>query len=146
VNLEEVNLDSDDVPKVQMSAELITLREDYFEQIDNSCLEGSGSDSDDDDKDSAFTNIEEEEISQPLKPSTPEPVERALDPIACPHKGELYSSRREQLVSFYLEHNPEKIADVDNILGNYKFDDVVRSLEHTYMVRPLAVGIEHCLL
>ena len=41
-------------------------------------------------------------------------------------------SRKRSLAAFYREHNPEKVASVGELLDNYPFEQVVRSLLKVY--------------
>jgi hypothetical protein len=48
----------------------------------------------------------------------------------------IYSRRRQQLVDFYQEHNPAKIQNIDDLLANYKFKEILFSLQKSYGVAP----------
>ena len=44
--------------------------------------------------------------------------------------------RKEQLIQFYQKHEPSKVAAVDTLLSQYKFEDVVSSLQKKYGALP----------
>ena len=44
--------------------------------------------------------------------------------------------RRKQLIQFYEQHNPAKLAQIDDLLANYKFADILASLRTAYGTVP----------
>jgi hypothetical protein len=54
----------------------------------------------------------------------------------------LYTRRREQLVQFYEEHNPDKVENIDDLLANYKFKEILESLMKCYGVAPQGWEVE----
>jgi hypothetical protein len=48
--------------------------------------------------------------------------------------------RKQQLREFYQVHHVSKVAEVDELLGRYKFIDIVASLQHKYGTLPAGWG------